>query len=149
MFDFPQPGETYRCTGFPDVVVSGVLADGIPWDMPYRCPGLVWNPYRRTYTILIRIIAGGRMAEIPLSRFLRDFTCEHPDIFKRNPENRHAVLREIAADPALQQYRARNIDNYPDDIPPVKRPAPVAHKWRNNFRPETEIKSDNSYRHYL
>lgn len=69
MFDFPQPGETYRCTGFPDVVVSGVLADGIPWDMPYRCPGLVWNPYRRTYTILIRIIAGGRMAEIPLSRF--------------------------------------------------------------------------------
>ncbi|WP_410697204.1 hypothetical protein [Citrobacter freundii] len=149
MFDFPQPGEIYRCTGFPDVEVSGVLADGIPWDMPYRCPGLVWNPYRRTYTILIRIIAGGRMAEIPLSRFLRDFTCEHPDVFKRSPENRHAVLREIAADPALQQYRARNIDNYPDDIPPVKRPAPVAHKWRNNFRPETEIKPDNSYRHYL
>lgn len=82
------------------MVVSGVLADGIPWDMPYRCPGLVWNPYRRTYTILIRIIAGGRMAEIPLGRFLRDFTCEHPDVFKRNPENRHAVLREIAADPA-------------------------------------------------
>ncbi|UCQ16365.1 hypothetical protein AABD69_15125 [Edwardsiella piscicida] len=149
MFDFPQPGEIYRCTGFPDVVVSGVLADGIPWDMPYRCPGLVWNPYRRTYTILIRIIAGGRMAEIPLGRFLRDFTCEHPDVFKRNPDNRHAVLREIAADPALQQYRARNIDNYPDDIPPVKHPAPVAHKWRNNFRPETEIKPDNSYRHYL
>ncbi|END9125964.1 hypothetical protein ABMX08_003496, partial [Enterobacter hormaechei] len=46
MFDFPQPGETYRCSGFPDVVVSGILADGIPWDMPYRCPGQVWNPYR-------------------------------------------------------------------------------------------------------
>lgn len=44
MFDFPQPGETYRCSGFPDVVVSGVLADGIPWDLPYRCPGLVWKP---------------------------------------------------------------------------------------------------------
>lgn len=51
------------------MVVSGVLADGIPWDMPYRCPGLVWNPYRRTYTILIRIITTGGMAEIPLSLF--------------------------------------------------------------------------------
>ncbi|WP_247751434.1 hypothetical protein [Citrobacter freundii] len=108
--------------------------------MPYRWPGLVWNPYRRTYTILIRIIAGGRMAEIPLGRFLRGFTCEHPDVFKRSPENRHAVLREIATDPELQQYRARNIDNYPDDILPGKRPAPVAHKWRNNFRPEKVIK---------
>lgn len=128
MFDFPQPGEIYRCTGFPDVVVSGVLADGIPWEMPYRCPGLVWNPYRRTYTILIRIIAGGSMAEIPLGRFLRDFTCEHPDVFKRNPENRHAVLREIAADPALQRYRARNIDNYPDDIPRLN----ARRRWRIN-----------------
>lgn len=117
--------------------------------MPYRCPGLVWNPYRRTYTILIRIIASGSMAEIPLGRFLRDFTCEYPDVFKRSPENRHAVLREIAADPALQQYRARNIDNYPDDIPRVKRPAPVARQWRDNFRTETGIKPDKSYRHYL
>lgn len=149
MFDFPQPGETYRCSGFPDVVVSGVLADGIPWDLPYRCPGLVWNPYRRTYTILIRIIAGGSMAEIPLRRFLQDFTCERPDAFKRSPENRHAVLREIAADPELQQYRARNIDKYPGDISPVRRPAPVARKWRNNSATKTEIKPDNSYRHYL
>ena len=149
MFDFPQPGETYRCSGFPDVVVSGILADGIPWDMPYRCPGQVWNPYRRTYTILIRIIATGDMAEIPLGRFLREFTCESPDVFKRSPENRHAVLSELAADPELQKYRVRNIDKYPDDIPPVKRPAPEAYKWRNNFRPETEIKPDNSYRHYL
>lgn len=149
MFDFPQPGEKYRCSGFPDVVVSGVLADGIPWDMPYRCPGLVWNPYRRTYTILIRIIAGGRMTEIPLGRFMRDFTCERPDLFKRSPDNRHAVLREIAADPELQQYRARNLDIYRGDITPVRRPAPVVRKWRNNVATETDIKPDNSYRHYL
>ncbi|EPP7321705.1 hypothetical protein ACUU8A_004561, partial [Enterobacter hormaechei] len=96
-----------------------------------------------------RIIATGDMAEIPLGRFLREFTCESPDVFKRSPENRHAVLSELAADPELQKYRVRNIDKYPDDIPPVKRPAPVAYKWRNNFRPETEIKPDNSYRHYL
>ncbi len=83
MFDFPQPGETYRCSGFPDVVVSGVLADGIPWDMPYRCPGLVWNPYRRTYTILIRIIATGGMAEIPLSRFCGTLPVSAPMYFKR------------------------------------------------------------------
>ena len=89
------------------------------------------------------------MAEIPLRRFLRDFTCERPDVFKRSPENRHAVLREIAADPELQQYRARNIDKYQGDITPVRRPAPVARKWRNNFAAETEIKPDNSYRHYL
>ncbi|HDR2375800.1 TPA: hypothetical protein QCH88_003001 [Enterobacter asburiae] len=149
MFDFPQPGETYRCSGFPDVVVSGVLADGIPWDLPYRCPGVVWNPYRRTYTILIRIIAGGSMAEIPLRRFLQDFTCERPDVFKRRPENRHAVLCEIAADPELQQYRERNIDKYLGDISPVRRPAPVERKWRYNSATEAEIKPDNSYRHNL
>ncbi|HDF5681415.1 TPA: hypothetical protein PC640_005107 [Klebsiella variicola] len=149
MFDFPQPDEIYRSSGFPDVKVLSVLADGIPWDMPYRCPGLVWNPYRRTYTILIRIIAGGSMAEIPLGRFLRDFTCERPDLIKRNPENHHAVLREIAADPELQQYRVRNIDKYPGDISPVRRPAPAVRKWRNNVGTDMKIKPDNSYRHYL
>ena len=149
MFDFPQPGEIYRSSGFPDVMVSGMLADGITWDMPYRCPGLVWNPYRHTYTILIRIIAGGSMAEIPLGRFLRDFTCERLDLIKRNPENRHAVLREIAADPELQQYRVRNIDKYPGDISPKRRPAPAVRKWRNNVDTDMKIKPDNSYRHYL
>ncbi len=39
MFDFPQPGEIYRSAGFPDVAVVGILEDGIPWEMPYRCPG--------------------------------------------------------------------------------------------------------------
>ncbi|WP_373964672.1 hypothetical protein ACET1N_00490 [Escherichia coli] len=38
MFDFPQPGEIYRSAGFPDVAVVGILEDGIPWEMPYRCP---------------------------------------------------------------------------------------------------------------
>lgn len=40
MFDFPQPGEIYRSAGFPDVAVVGILEDGIPWEMPYRCSTL-------------------------------------------------------------------------------------------------------------
>lgn len=51
MFDFPQPGEIYRSAGFPDVAVVGILEDGIPWEMPYRCPDIVWNPYRRKFSI--------------------------------------------------------------------------------------------------
>ncbi|EKN6948634.1 hypothetical protein PXZ21_004582, partial [Salmonella enterica] len=91
MFDFPQPGEIYRCTGFSDVVVVGILAAGIPWDMPYRCPALVWNPYRRTYSILVRMKNDSRITEIPLGRFLQEFTCVKPDLFKRCRENRYAV----------------------------------------------------------
>lgn len=53
MFDFPQPGEIYRSAGFPDVAVVGILEDGIPWEMPYRCPDIVWNPYRRKFSILV------------------------------------------------------------------------------------------------
>ena len=56
MFDFPQPGEIYRSAGFPDVAVVGILEDGIPWEMPYRCPEIVWNPYRRKFSILVRIL---------------------------------------------------------------------------------------------
>ena len=56
MFDFPQPGEIYRSAGFPDVAVVGILEDGIPWEMPYRCPDIVWNPYRRKFSILVRIL---------------------------------------------------------------------------------------------
>ncbi len=59
MFDFPQPGEIYRSAGFPDVAVVGILEDGIPWEMPYRCPEIVWNPYRRKFSILVRILATG------------------------------------------------------------------------------------------
>lgn len=149
MFDFPQPGELYRSAGFPDVRVVGVLADGIPWEMPYRCPSLVWNPYRRNYTLLIRIVSDGRITEIPLGRFLREFTCDRPDMFKRCPENRHAVLKEIAADPELRTWRAKNLDIYPADSVPVRRPATVARKWRDISQPEPEIKADNDYRQYL
>lgn len=95
MFDFPQPGEIYRSAGFPDVVVVGILEDGIPWEMPYRCPDIVWNPYRRKFSILVRILADGRTTDIPLGRFLREFTCDRPDLFKRSPVNRHAVLKEM------------------------------------------------------
>ncbi len=93
MFDFPQPGEIYRSAGFSDVAVVGILEDGIPWEMPYRCPDIVWNPYRRKFSILVRILADGRTTDIPLGRFLREFTCDRPDLFKRSPVNRHAVLR--------------------------------------------------------
>ncbi|MDI4359117.1 hypothetical protein E7V08_01535 [Escherichia coli] len=149
MFDFPQPGELFRSAGFPDVRVVGILADGIPWEMPYRCPTLVWDPYRRTYTILIRIISDGRIVEIPLARFLREFSCDRPDIFKRNPEHRHIVLKDIAADPELQKRRDKNINHYPQDIIPVRRYVPVVQKWRHIPGTEREIKPDNSYRHYL
>ncbi|MEL8350547.1 hypothetical protein J4V22_27340, partial [Escherichia coli] len=40
----------YRSAGFPDVAVVGILEDGIPWEMPYRCPDIVWNPYRRKFS---------------------------------------------------------------------------------------------------
>ncbi|EHY8961295.1 hypothetical protein K4813_002217 [Salmonella enterica] len=149
MFDFPQPGEIYRCTGFSDVVVVGILAAGIPWDMPYRCSALVWNPYRRTYSILVRMKNDSRITEIPLGRFLQEFTCVKPDLFKRCRENRYAVLKEITFDPELQRRRAKNIDIYPEDITPSRRPIPTTRRWRDISRTEPEIKPDNSYRHYL
>ncbi|WP_087601297.1 hypothetical protein, partial [Escherichia coli] len=113
MFDFPQPGEIYRSAGFPDVAVVGILEDGIPWEMPYRCPDIVWNPYRRKFSILVRILADGRTTDIPLGRFLREFTCDRPDLFKRSPVNRHAVLKEMAGDPELQKWREKYLDIYP------------------------------------
>ncbi|NDJ56700.1 hypothetical protein GWD52_06760 [Enterobacteriaceae bacterium 4M9] len=149
MFDFPQPGEVYRCTGFPNVVVVGVLADGIPWDMPYRCPELVWNPYRPTYSILVRLQNDGRIIDILLGRLLREFTCIKPDLFKRSQENRYAVLKEITFDPELQKWRAKNLDIFPADITPARRPSAVKRKQRNSPGVEPEIKPDNSYRHYL
>jgi len=149
MFDFPQPGEHYRSVDFPDVVVVGVLADGIPWDLPYRCPDVVWNPYRRKYTILIRLVIDGRIIDIPLSRFLREFTCEYPDLFKRNPENRHAVLKEITFDPELQRWRVKNIDNYPTEYHSITRLLPPARQWREMAKTERALKPDTHYRHYL
>ncbi|MCV5306915.1 hypothetical protein OFC24_28265, partial [Escherichia coli] len=44
-----------------------------------RCPDIVWNPYRRKFSILVRILADGRTTDIPLGRFLREFTCDRPD----------------------------------------------------------------------
>ena len=111
MFDFPQPGEIYRSAGFPDVAVVGILEDGIPWEMPYRCPDIVWNPYRRKFSILVRILADGRTTDIPLGRFLREFTCDRPDLFKRSPVNRHAVLKEMAGDPELQNAYSALFDH--------------------------------------
>ncbi|EOO9511597.1 hypothetical protein FXK13_004490 [Escherichia coli] len=151
MFDFPQPGEIYRSAGFPDVAVVGILEDGIPWEMPYRCPDIVWNPYRRKFSILVRILADGRTTDIPLGRFLQEFTCDRPDLFKRSPVNRHAVLKEMAGDPELKKWREKYLDIYPRDPVPVSRAAPVAREWREIPRtePDPEITPDNSYRNYL
>jgi hypothetical protein len=145
MFGFPPPGEKYRTDIYAAVVVVGILADGIPWDVPYRCPDMVWNPFRKPYSILIRIESDGQVIEIPLGRFLREFTCLRPDVFKRNPENRYSVLKIIANDPVLQKWRERNIDIYPEDKIPVNKTIPVVYAWRDSPRPEP----DNSYRHYL
>ena len=151
MFDFPQPGEIYRSAGFPDVAVVGILEDGIPWEMPYRCPEIVWNPYRRKFSILVRILADGRTTDIPLGRFLREFTCDRPDLFKRSPVNRHAVLKEMAGDPELQKWREKYLDIYPQAPVPVSRAAPVAREWREipRMEPDPETTPDNSYRNYL
>ncbi|KAA9861391.1 hypothetical protein F7F64_29495, partial [Escherichia coli] len=62
----------------------------------------------------------------PLGRFLREFTCDRPDLFKRSPVNRHAVLKEMAGDPELQKWR---------EIPRTE--------------PDPETTPDNSYRNYL
>ncbi|EEV0598752.1 hypothetical protein EYZ63_003126 [Escherichia coli] len=72
MFDFPHPGEIYRSAGFPDVAVVGILEDGIPWEMPYRCPDIVWNPYRRKFSILVRILAAYFHERRSLNNFHRD-----------------------------------------------------------------------------
>ncbi len=80
---FPSPVRFTVLPVFPMCVVVGILEDGIPWEMPYRCPEIVWNPYRRKFSILVRILADGRTTDIPLGRFLREFTCDRPDLFKR------------------------------------------------------------------
>jgi hypothetical protein len=106
---------------------------------------MVWNPFRKPYTILIRIESDGQVIEIPLGRFLREFTCIRPDVFKRNPENRYTVLKIITNDPVLQIWREQNIDIYPEENRPVIKNKPVVYSWRDIPRPQP----DNSYRHYL
>ncbi len=99
----------------------------------------------------MRILADGRTTDIPLGRFLREFTCDRPDLFRRSPVNRHAVLKEMAGDPELQKWREKYLDIYPQDPVPVSRAAPVAREWREIPRtePDPEITPDNSYRNYL
>ncbi len=86
MFDFPQPGEIYRSAGFPDVAVVGILEDGIPWEMPYRCPDIVWNPYRRKFSILVRILADGRTAYFHERRSLNNFHRDRVITFEQIAE---------------------------------------------------------------
>ncbi|WP_299998839.1 hypothetical protein [uncultured Cedecea sp.] len=145
MFNFPQPCEQYYSDSYASVTVVGILEKGIPWDLPYRCPGIGWNPHSKAYTILMRISSGGQVIELPLSCFIKEFTCVSPDEFKRNQENRFSMLQIITDDPILQIWREKNIHHYPDEKITVIRNIPVGHSWRDISRPEPDI----SYRNYL
>ncbi|MEI7198843.1 hypothetical protein WCT67_01455 [Pectobacterium parvum] len=145
MFNFPQPGEKYCSDRYASVVVVGILDNGIPWDLPYRCPGIVWNPHHKSYTILMRISSDRQIIELPLSCFIKEFTCFSPDEFKRDPENRYTVLQIITDNPILQIWREQNINRYPDEKISVIGNISVRHTWRDIPRPEPDI----SYRNYL
>ncbi|BEM63891.1 hypothetical protein SME23J_29180 [Serratia marcescens] len=108
MFDFPQPGEKYSLNNRLNVMVIGILHNGIPHELPYRCPGVVWNPYRKPYSIVIRIENDGRIIELSLAHFLRDYRCIGANRFKRDPANRHAVLKEMANNTLLNARRNNN-----------------------------------------
>ncbi|MGQ6014361.1 hypothetical protein ACUNG1_10135 [Serratia sp. IR-2025] len=134
MFDFPQPGEKYRLNNGDNATVIGILHNGIPHELPYRCPGLVWNPYRKPYSIIIRIEQDGRIIELPLARFLREYTCMGEDRFKRDPANRHAVLKEIANNALLNARR--NTNDIPEDaealtLQQVASHRPAKQDWRH------------------
>lgn len=113
MFDFPQPNEQYRSSKNMLVRVIGVLHHGIPYELPYRCPDVDWEPLHKSYTIIIRIEYNGEIVEYPLGRFLSAFKCVSPDINKRDPINRMATLNEITQSPDLNRYRTKNLSNYP------------------------------------
>lgn len=145
MFDFPQLGEQYYSDSYALVTVVGILEKGIPWDLPYRCPGISWNPYSKAYTILMRISSDGQIVELLLSQFLQNFNCFHPDEFKRDPENRYTMLQIITDDSILQIWREQNINRYPDEKISVIGNIPARHSRRNIPKPEPDI----SYRNYL
>ncbi|OKP27564.1 hypothetical protein [Serratia fonticola] len=148
MFDFPQPGEKYRLNNRESVTVIGILHYGLPHELAYRCPGMVWNPYRKPYSIVIRIEHDGRIIELPLGRFLRDYECIETDMFKRNPANRHTVLKEIAHNAILNAYRDKTGDRQREE-PLTERYTPQPdNTWQDWQSRQHSGKTDN-YRHYL
>lgn len=153
MFDFPQPDEKY-CLN--DIVVSviGILQEGIPYETPYRCPDLIWNPNRHPYTIVIRIEHDGRVIRLPLDRFLHEFTCIKADTFKRDPANRHVVLKEIMNNAILQAYRKENIDVYPKEkyVYVSKRDVVRARtdtRWLSHWTATQDNNDSQHYRNFL
>lgn len=66
---FPSPVRFTVLPVFPMWPWSAFWKTVIPWEMPYRCPEIVWNPYRRKFSILVRILADGRTTDIPLGVF--------------------------------------------------------------------------------
>ncbi|RJT15673.1 hypothetical protein [Rahnella inusitata] len=150
MFDFPQPDEKC-CLNNIVVSVIGILQDGIPHETPYRCPGLVWNPSNLRYTIVIRIEHDGRVIKLPLGRFINEFTCIKVDTFKRDPANRHVVLKEIMNNVILQAYRKENIDVYPKENYVYLSKSKVGRTRRHTgwFSHWTAMRENNDSQHYL
>ncbi|ANC41273.1 hypothetical protein A6V27_13335 [Hafnia alvei] len=153
MFDFPQPNEQYRSSQNMLVRVIGVLHHGIPFELPYRCPNVDWDPFKKSYTIIIRIEYNGKIVEYPLGRFLSAFKCVSPDTNKRDPINRLATLNEITQSPDLNRYRAKNLSYYPVGNSLQSRYKPTAIKptrlswWQgDNMAPEKE---SHDYRQFL
>lgn len=153
MFDFPQPDEKY-CLNNIVVSVIGILQDGIPHEIPYRCPGLVWNPNSLRYTIVIRIEHDGRVIKLPLRRFIDEFTCIKVDKFKRDPANRHVVLKEIMNNAILQAYRKDSIDVYPEKKYVYLRKSEVGRTrrytgWLSHWTAMRENNDSQHYRNFL
>ncbi|KIG29125.1 hypothetical protein PU66_24680, partial [Escherichia coli] len=86
MFDFPQPGEIYRSAGFPDVAVVGILEDGIPWEMPYRCPDIVWKQMKTPLPPVLRA-----------ALYRRAVACAWLTVCERQHRYPHLTLESLEA----------------------------------------------------
>ncbi|KAA0261777.1 MULTISPECIES: hypothetical protein [Hafnia] len=151
MFDFPQPGEKYRLGHSTKATIIGILYQGIPYDMPYRCPSVTWDPCRKSYTIVIRIELNNELRELPLYQFLNEYRCIAKDKIKRDERNRHAVLLEISQCEILKRYREKNINHYPPEVLAARYKTRVEKTkvWRDwRVIPVTKNNTGN-YRDYL
>ncbi|MCW6542990.1 hypothetical protein [Yersinia ruckeri] len=153
MFDFPQPNEQYCSDENIFVRVLGILHHGIPNELPYRCPDIYWNPYKKPYSIIIQIEHNGHIIELPLGHFLINYECIKIDKVKRDPANRDAVLKEMAQNPLLNEYREKNINRYVTDRTLSTRCKPSAVKtyreiWKQ-WKNVTPHKESDDYKRFL
>lgn len=151
MFDFFQFGEIYCFVGFFDVVVVGILEDGILWEMLYCCLDIVWNLYCCKFSIFVCIFVDGCIIDILLGCFLWEFICDCFDLFKCSFVNWYVVLKEMVGDLELQKWWEKYLDIYLQDIVLVSWVVLVVWEWWEIFCMEfdLEIILDNSYCNYL